>query len=248
MPSRPRSRASPSPRHTAASRQRRGYAPRLPSAERERQIVEGAIEYFAAAGFAGGTRELSRQLGITQPLLYRYFRSKQALIERVYEQLFIGRLAPEWITALADRSRTLAARLVEFYRYYARATYNPRWIRLYFHAGLAGVGLNARYIALVERRLLRTICAELRAELGLPAPSAVPVTDRELEFVWKLHGGIFYWAVRKFVYGSAVLEDFDTFATDAVEAFLAGAERVLPRIVTAEASRPKNASANRRLR
>lgn len=244
MPSRPRPRTSSAAR--ILPRQRRGYARRLPSAERERQIVEGAIEYFAAAGFAGGTRELSRQLGITQPLLYRYFPSKQALIERVYEQLFIGRLAPEWITALADRSRALSARLVEFYRHYAEATYNPRWIRLYFHAGLAGVGLNARYVALVERRLLRTICAELRAEFGLPPPNGSPVTDRELEFVWKLHGGIFYWAVRKFIYGSAVLEDFETFAADAVDAFLAGAERVLPRIVAA--TRPRNASANRRQR
>jgi AcrR family transcriptional regulator len=203
----------------------------LPSAERERQIVEGAIEYFAAAGFAGGTRELSRQLGITQPLLYRYFSSKQALIERVYEQLFLRRLAPEWITALADRSRPLTARLIDFYRHYSEATYNSQWIRLYFHAGLAGVGLNARYIAMIERRLLPTICAALRAEFGLPPPNGTPVTARELEFVWKLHAGIFYWAVRKFVYGSSVLEDFDTFAADAVDAFVAGAERVLPRIV-----------------
>ena len=46
---------------------------RLSPAERERLIVAGAVRYFAEVGFGGQTRELSRRLGITQPLLYRYF-------------------------------------------------------------------------------------------------------------------------------------------------------------------------------
>ena len=46
---------------------------RLASADRERQIIDGAIAYFSDAGFSGHTRELSKRMGITQPLLYRYF-------------------------------------------------------------------------------------------------------------------------------------------------------------------------------
>ena len=46
---------------------------RLPPAEREREIVRGAISFFAQVGFEGGTRELAERLGVTQPLLYRVF-------------------------------------------------------------------------------------------------------------------------------------------------------------------------------
>jgi len=37
---------------------------------REKQILQKAIQHFATHGFSGSTRELARQLGVTQPLLY----------------------------------------------------------------------------------------------------------------------------------------------------------------------------------
>ncbi|HEX7646066.1 MAG TPA: helix-turn-helix domain-containing protein, partial [Noviherbaspirillum sp.] len=46
---------------------------RLNPEEREEQIVQKAIRYFAAHGFSASTRELAREIGVTQPLLYRYF-------------------------------------------------------------------------------------------------------------------------------------------------------------------------------
>ncbi|KCV36277.1 TetR/AcrR family transcriptional regulator, partial [Bordetella bronchiseptica] len=61
---------------------------RLQPQEREQQIVEKAIEHFTKNGFEGSTRELAKQIGVTQPLLYRYFSSKEALIERVYAEVF----------------------------------------------------------------------------------------------------------------------------------------------------------------
>src|SRR3546814_15874232 len=54
---------------------------RLPRAERERLIVEGAVQFFAEVGFGGDTRELAKRLNITHPLLFRYFASQNALIE-----------------------------------------------------------------------------------------------------------------------------------------------------------------------
>lgn len=210
---------------------------RMRSEERERHILEEALDFFAEAGFAGGTRELSTRLGVTQPLLYRYFPSKGALIERAYEQVFLRRLAAAWIEDLRDRSRPLDERLVEFYRRYAEATYQARWIRLYFHAALAGLDLNARYIRFIERHVLRTICAELRASLGLASPARLAIGQREMELVWKLHGGMFYWAVRRFVYRTAVLEDFRTVAEDAVTTFVAGARRSLPRLLRGRRAR-----------
>src|ERR1700739_1778532 len=67
---------------------------RLDPAEREAIIAREAVSFFAEHGVAGQTRELAKRLRITQPLLYRYFPSKEALIERVYQEVFVGRWKP----------------------------------------------------------------------------------------------------------------------------------------------------------
>lgn len=48
-----------------------------------------AIRYFAEFGFAASTRGLARRAGITQPLLYRYFPTKDQLIQRLFEELVV---------------------------------------------------------------------------------------------------------------------------------------------------------------
>jgi len=204
---------------------------RLSPEERERKIVEGAIAYFAEVGFSGQTRELSRQLGITQPLLYRYFPSKQALIERVFKEVFLGRWNPNWLLDIEDPGRSLHQRLLGFYQAYAHATYRPEWIRIYMYAGLSDTGFNRRYIGLIQRRLLTAICRELRRHCGVS--SKKPVSRAEIEFVWKLHGGMFYYAIRRFIYRAPVEQDFAASADHAITAFLAGAKAVYPDLLRA---------------
>jgi AcrR family transcriptional regulator len=219
--------ATPAPgRSTAAPAPRQRLAP----ADRERQIIEGAIAYFSEAGFSGQTRELSKRLGITQPLLYRYFENKQALVERVYQTVFEGRWNPAWIPLLRNRSVPLRERLVEFYRQYALATYRPDWIRIYLHAGLADPTLNRRYIRLVRRELLPVFCRELRHACGLPDEQP-PVTEDEIEFVWSLHGGIFYRAMREHVYRTRIDVAFLPHVALAVDTFLAGAAVTYPQLL-----------------
>jgi AcrR family transcriptional regulator len=219
---------------------------RLAPAERERQILEGAIAYFSEAGFSGQTRELSKRLGITQPLLYRYFENKQALVERVYQTVFEGRWNPAWIPPLRDRSVPLRERLVEFYRQYALATYRPDWIRIYMHAGLSDPTLNRRYIRLVRRELLPVFCRELRHACGLPDESP-PVAEEEIEFVWALHGGIFYRAMREHVYRTRIDVPFLPHVALAVDTFLAGAAVTYPALLARlnAAAAPAAASAPR---
>lgn len=203
---------------------------RLAPGDRERQIIDGAIAYFSEVGFSGQTRELSKRLGITQPLLYRYFASKQALVERVYQTVFEGRWNPGWIPLLSDRSVPLRERLVEFYRQYAEATYRPEWIRIYMYAGLSDPTLNRRYIQLVRKHLLPTYCRELRHACGLPDTDA-EVVEEEMEFVWNLHGGVFYMAMREHVYKTKINVDFLTQVGFAVDNFLAGAKTVYPQLL-----------------
>jgi AcrR family transcriptional regulator len=203
---------------------------RLSPAEREQQIIQGAITYFAEVGFSGQTRELSKRLGITQPLLYRYFANKQALIERVYHTVFEGRWDPLWLVLLQDRGLPLRERLLEFYRQYSAATYRPDWIRIYMYAGLTTPSLNQRYIKLIRRELLPVICRELRLYCGSD-DQTTKVSNEEMEFFWSLHGGIFYFAVRHHVYQIKMPVDFMTNVGFAVDNFLAGAKTVYPRLL-----------------
>ena len=210
---------------------------RLSPADRERHIIDGAIAYFSEVGFSGQTRELSKRLGITQPLLYRYFSNKQALVDRVYETVFEGRWNPAWVGLLQNRAIPLRERLVEFYRQYSEATYRPDWIRIYMYAGLSGPVLNQRYIKLIRRELMPVYCRELRDYCGLGKLTA-PVSDDEMEFVWSLHGGLFYYAVRHHVYKLRMSVDFMTKATFAIDNFLAGAKTTYPRLLAARARKP----------
>ncbi len=211
---------------------------RLVPAARERQIIDGAIAYFAEAGFSGQTRELSKRLGITQPLLYRYFSSKQALIDRVYQTVFEGHWNPAWVALLQDRSLPLRERLIEFYRQYSKATYRPDWIRIYMYAGLSSPTLNQRYIKLIRQKLLPAYCRELRQYCGLGQLDS-PISNEELEFIWSLHGGIFYFAVRHHVYKVRARVDFMRQVEFAVDNFLAGATTTYPRLVASVASAAK---------
>ena len=90
---------------------------RLSPEAREQEIVQAAIGFFAQNGFGGQTRELARAMGVSQALIFRYFPTKEDLIERVYQEIFSKEWRPN-LGLLADRSQPLEARLIAFYRDY----------------------------------------------------------------------------------------------------------------------------------
>jgi AcrR family transcriptional regulator len=195
---------------------------RLDAAVREQQIVDGAVQFFAERGFDGRTRDLARRLGVTQPLLYRYFPTKRSLIDRVFREVYLKPFETDWSSLLSDRTRTLNDRLEAFYGRYAQATYRFEWIRIYMFAGLMGEDLNKSYIAMVEEKILKVICSEVRHYCDLPTAEVIPISDLELEHIWVLHGGLFYYAVRKYIYAARVNEDFAAVVRRAVAAMLEG--------------------------
>lgn len=200
---------------------------RLPRGEREQMILRGAIEFFAEVGFEGDTRELARRLGITQPLIFQYFPSKDDLIERVYQEVYLSRWNPWWEELLADRSRPLKERLVTFYTDYTETILTYQWVRIFMFSGLRGVNINKRYLSLVKERLLKPIVVELRHELGLPPPSERALTEAEMELAWGLHGGFFYVGVRKWIYGLPTPDDLGRLVDVRVTSFLDGADKVV---------------------
>ena len=199
---------------------------RLSSTARRQDFIDQAIEFFAEEGFESSTRGLAKKLGVTQPLLYRYFPSKDDLISEVYDAVYVNRWRPEWEPLLRDRTRPLADRLTTFYDVYTDVIFNREWMRIYLFSGLKGVDINRRYMQLVRQRILEPILIEARVELGLPD---VPAKDCEVEFAWIMHGGIFYYGIRDLIYDSAISTDKTRVIKDAIAAFMAGLKIKLKR-------------------
>nr|WP_183506949.1 TetR/AcrR family transcriptional regulator [Methylobacterium brachythecii] len=194
----------------------------MPAAERERLIVEGATRFFAEHGFEGQTRELARGLGITHSAIFRYFPTKEALVDRVYEHVYVSRWNSGWTTLIRDRALPLEDRLLLFYGDYASQVFDYEWVRIFVFSGLKGYDIAPRYLATVREELILPIAEEVRQSLALSAVSEVPLTEREVEAVWALHGKVFYLAIRKFVYGGVIPADLTQTIADDVRVFLGG--------------------------
>jgi AcrR family transcriptional regulator len=212
-------------RKKATTKRARTKQRRLSPDDRRQEFVAKATEFFSEEGFGGGTRALARRLGVTQPLLYRYFPSKDDLIKEVYRTVYLEPLdTGGWEKLLADRSRPLRERLKEFYAAYTGVIFSRKWLRIYFYSGLKGLEINRSYVGIVRDKILSRIIRECRHEVGLPVQTRPNAA--ELEMAWVFHSGIFYYGVRKFIYESPVLESKERMISDAVDAFLAGFAQV----------------------
>ncbi|MFT6074968.1 MAG: AcrR family transcriptional regulator [Yoonia sp.] len=202
---------------------------RMPYAERREDFINQASAFFAEEGFESSTRGLAKKLGVTQPLLYRYFPSKDDLISEVYDAVYVKRWRSEWEAILRDRTRPLKDRLNTFYNVYTDVIFNRQWMRIYLFSGLKSADINRRYMQLVRKRILEPILTEARAEFGLPD---LPARDCEVEFAWIMHGGIFYYGVRDLIYETALSTNKERVIADAMEAFIAGLQIKLNRDIT----------------
>jgi AcrR family transcriptional regulator len=198
---------------------------RMAPDDRERMILEEAVRFFARHGFAAQIRDLAAEAGISQGLVYRYFRSKRELLERVYEHNFIKRWDDSWEEALKDRSEPLDARLTRFYSGYLKAIDDPDWIRLVMYSGLERNDLTRRYIRTQVERLLQTIALECRMASG--RATSGPVSELETEAVWHLHSTFIYYLVRKHIFAIETTADRDALVRTAVTSFLQGVGAVL---------------------
>lgn len=199
----------------------------LPAAERERRIVEAAADFFATHGLVWQTRELAKTMGITHSAIFRYFPTKDALIERVYDHVFLARWDAGWKTLIADRTQPLEDRLIAFYTAYADRIFDARWMRIFMFAALKGHPMTGRYVTLVRNQVIKPVCNELRADLKLPPLSQVAITAREEEAFWGLHGAFFYLGIRTFIYEMETKQDRADTIRDQVRIFLTGARQVL---------------------
>ena len=208
---------------------------RLDPATRERQIVDGAIIYFAEVGLDGQTRELARRLGVTQPLLFRYFPTKAALIERIYEEVYLKRWNPAWEATVRDAATPCLERFRRFEIDYQRTIDDYAWLRIFVSAGLKGFDLPSRYLGMVRDRIFAPLLAGLRAEAGLPCAEEQPLGPDEFELLFGIHGALVYVGIRSRVYGMDGPTDRDTVRAAMLDAALPGLPAAHRRVVDAAA-------------
>lgn len=203
---------------------------RLTLVEREAQILAGAIAFFSEHGFDGQMRVLATEVGVTHALLYHYFPTKQALIDRVYYEIFEGRWKPEWEQLLDDPKRSVEEKFVAFYTDYAASVLTRDFVRIFMFSGLSDRYITDRFFTLLGARLFPRLIRETRRHCG--AVSRKKPGVREFELLMGLHGGVFYNGVRQYVYGQAghagSLAASDTATIrDRVRSYLLSARQIL---------------------
>jgi AcrR family transcriptional regulator len=166
--------------------------------ERERAIVTGAINYFAEVGFSGQLRALAERIGVSQALLFKHFATKDRLIERVFQDVYLKRWNPAWESILEDRRFNLKDRLIKFYDSYVETCADRQWIRIFMFASLARNDINTRYLSLIGDRIIPKICAGMRLHANVA--SEAPFSDEELQMAWALHGSIIYYLIQRNIY------------------------------------------------
>jgi len=178
---------------------------RMNTADRKRQILDGAIQFFARHGIDGQLRNLTKELGVTHTLLYHYFPTKEALIKEVYKEVFESRWKPEWEELLDDKHLSPEEKLNAFYLDYTNTVLTYDFVRILIFSGLSDHSISDRFFELLRSRLLPRLIRETRKYCDRstrPKPS-----HRELEFLMGLHGGIFYIGMRRWIYGQAIYDD-----------------------------------------
>lgn len=218
---------------------------RLGTAERERQILEGAIRFFSEHGFSGQLRDLAKSIGVTHALLYHYFPTKQALIDRVYEEVFEGRWRSEWDALLDDPVLAVEDKLTAFYGEYVNITLSQEFTRILVFSGLNDHTITDRFFAMLRARLFPRLIRETRRFRGVV--SRAKPSERELELLMGMHGGFFYISMRRWVYGQDVYGDSvhkvcgEPLVRDRVLAYLQASRQLLATPVKSARKHPAKA-------
>lgn len=212
------------PAKTTTSKPAKKTRQRLSTTEREQQILQGAIKFFSERGLDGQTRDLAKEIGITHPLLYHYFPTKKALIERVYQEVYVGNWKQQWEEWLDDKNVGLEEKLTRFYHEYAATILMPERVRIMIFSGLSDGYIPHKYLDLLRIKLFPRIVRETRRHLGLSTRGKG--SERENELIWGLHGGIFYIGIRQWVYNLAAPVDLDQTIKDRVRGYVVAAREL----------------------
>jgi len=188
---------------------------RLAPEAREAMILDAAIDFFAENGFAAQTRELADRIGVSQGLIFRYFATKEMLVDCVYQKTFEARWDSRWDEMLLDRSVPIRDRLVGFFLSYINAIDDSVWIRIVMYSSLAGWDLARRYISEHVDKLMVVMSQEMAASLEMDV-------ELDSELIWHLQSTFIYYLVRKHIHKTPVCEDKAAMVERLVDAYIYG--------------------------
>lgn len=151
-----------------------GKRKRMPRAQRERQMIDVAVEIFAEQGFvATSMDEIAARVGVSKPMLYEYFNSKEGLLVAAIRDAR-AELSEVTAAALAGAETAedaLRLGLVAYFRFMHQR--RDAWSLLRHELGVLGAS-GAEEIEAIRRQQTELHAVYLRAF----APKA---TDHEIE-------------------------------------------------------------------
>jgi AcrR family transcriptional regulator len=129
---------------------------RLPAEQRRRQLLDVALEIFAATGFhATSMDEVATAAGVTKPVLYQHFPSKRALYVELLED--VGNQLLTQLASATDRATTGRQRVEEgFGAYFRFVDENRSAFRLLFGASVRN---DPEFSAVADRFVDRAVGA-----------------------------------------------------------------------------------------
>ena len=201
------------------SRQR---ARRLPAQERRAAILVAAASFFAAEGFSASTRDLADSMGIRQALLYKYFTSKEALVESVLEAFVKTNWNSQFSSIISDRTMLLEDRLKKVFLGQLENETEIA-IQLLLRAVLDGWKLPVSLFDELDKTLILPLMEEMRHIHNFSTIQALPLMVGERELAFALYGSFFFYSLRKHLYKSEVCDDKNAVIKLYVDTFLKGA-------------------------
>lgn len=132
---------------------------RMSGQERKTLILEAALKVFARKGYSGArTKEIAREAGISETLVFRHFATKKNLYRQALEHLFSHHpVIDELESAMAaDNDREVLYVLASHIMEHAR--HDERIVRLTLFSGLEGNGMiehESAALQLLEQYLRR---------------------------------------------------------------------------------------------
>lgn len=138
---------------------------RLPVARRRHQLLEVALDRFAASGFhSTSMEEIAEAAGVTKPVLYQHFGSKQVLYLELLEM--VGAELLDAVVAAATVEREPFARVLSGFRAYFRfVAERTSGFQLLFGSGARQADEFADAVRALEAGVAATIGAFIEADI-----------------------------------------------------------------------------------
>lgn len=185
---------------------------RMKADERRQQIIRAAMDVFARNGFGGSTtREIAKNAGISEAMIYSHFRNKQDLYTAIIDEK-LQESEPLYYPLDAMRNKddprvftTIVA------NYFRRHSEDATFLRLLLFSALEGHDLASMFVTGPVRKYFEFLAdyLEQRIEEGAMKPVNPQITSR------CLLGMVHYFVLLREILGDDTFNTIDL--TEAIE-------------------------------